>query len=312
MTLSTPILYLSTVFIWGTTFYAIRFQLGDVSPVVSVMWRFLLAATVLFVWIVLKRLSCRFSVRQHVWIFLQGLTLFSFNYVLVYTVTADLTSGLVAVVFAGVVGMNILNGALFLRRPISLPVVFGASLGCVGLALVFWPEVRAASTDAGIHVSIGIALLATYLASIGNIISARNQAEQMPLLQSNAFGMLYGAGATMAYLRFAGIPLDFSSEPTYLLSLLYLSIFGSVLAFGAYLSLVGQVGADRAAYAMVLFPLVALGISTLFEGYHWPVEAVFGVALVIFGNLLMLDKRLWHKLHSMINPKLSAPTTPES
>ncbi|MGB0865333.1 MAG: EamA family transporter, partial [Granulosicoccaceae bacterium] len=148
MNLSPGFLYLCAVLIWGTTFYAIRFQLGEVSPVVSVMWRFLLAAAVLFAWIYIKRLPCRFSHRQHGWIALQGVFLFSINYVLVYIATFDLTTGLVAVIFAGVVGMNIFNGVVFLGKSISLPVLAGALLGTLGLALVFWPEVRAAGKPA--------------------------------------------------------------------------------------------------------------------------------------------------------------------
>lgn len=316
MAFSSTFLYLSTVLIWGTTFYAIHFQLGDVSPVVSVLWRFLLAAIVLFVWIALKRLPCRFSLLQHGWIALQGLLLFSINYVLVYQATEHLTSGLVAVVFAGVVGMNILNGAIFLGRCVSLAVVLGALLGTAGLALVFWPEVRAASEQPEIIPAIALALVSTLCASLGNIISARNQLEHMPVLQCNAFGMFYGALATYLYVLFSDTPLDFSFEPSYIASLLYLSIFGSVLAFGAYLSLVGKVGADRAAYSTVMFPLVALLISTIFEDYHWPIEAIFGVILVLLGNLLVLNSKLLRKLsHKALghtSAKTIATTTPEN
>jgi len=292
MVFNSSFLYLSTVLIWGTTFYAIHFQLGEVSPVVSVMWRFLLAAAALFAWIAVKRLPCRFSAVQHGWIALQGLLLFSINYVLVYHATEHLTSGLVAVVFAGVVGMNILNGAIFLGKKVSGLVALGALLGTVGLALVFLPEVRSATANPEILPAIALALVSTLCASLGNIISARNQAERMPVLQCNAFGMFYGAAATYVYMLFTDIPLDFSFEPSYIYSLLYLALFGSVLAFGAYLSLVGKVGADRAGYATVMFPLVALGISTIFEEYHWPIEAIFGVMLVLLGNILVLNKNL--------------------
>lgn len=313
MAFSSPFLYVSTILIWGTTFYAIRFQLGEVSPVVSVLWRFLIASLLLFAWIKAKGLPCQFSPRQHAWIALQGVFLFSLNYVLVYFATADLTTGLVAVVFAGVVGMNIFNGALFLGKAVAPSVVIGALSGTAGLALVFWPEVRTATGDSGVYAAIGLVLLSTYCASLGNIISARNQSEKIPVLQTNAFGMLYGTLATTVYVLFSGIPLDFSFAPSYIFSLLYLSVFGSVLAFGAYLSLVGKIGADRAAYITVMFPIVALGISTIFEGYHWPTEAVFGIALVLLGNLLVLDKSALKKIRNKIQKNdPAAPSTFES
>lgn len=308
MTFSPSFLYLSAVLIWGTTFYAIRFQLGEVPPVVSVMWRFALAAALLFAWIGYRRLPCRFSARQHGWIALQGALLFSVNYVLVYLATVDLTSGLVAVIFAGVVGMNIVNGAVFLGKPVSPAVMLGAALGTAGLALVFWPEVRDAAGDRAIAGAIALALLATYCASLGNILSARNQGERLPVLQTNALGMAYGALTTAVYVGLSGTPMTISLEPAYLLSLLYLSLFGSVLAFGAYLSLVGAVGADRAAYATVMFPLVALGISTAFEGYRWPPEAALGIALAVVGNLLILDKGILHKLKLPRAPRRASTT----
>ncbi len=313
MVFNNTFLYLSAILIWGTTFYAIHFQLGEISPVVSVVSRFLLAAVVLFAWIGYKRLPCHFSARQHGWILLQGLTIFSINYVLIYQVTEVLTSGLVAVLYAIVVPMNIINGAVFLRKAIAIPVVIAAALGCFGLTLVFWPEVSQVEGSTRVYAAIATGLVAAYCASISNIVTARNHAEGMPVLQSNAFGMLYGAIATALYALVMGIPLDISLQPSYILSLIYLSVFGSVLAFGAYLSLIGQVGPDRAAYATVVFPVVALLISTVFEDYHWPIEAIAGLSMVLLGNLMLLNKSLLKKLQSVFAsaPPASAaePTT---
>ncbi len=313
MVFNSPFLYFSSVVIWGTTFFAIRFQLGQVDAVISVAWRFLLAAAVLFAWIAYKRLPCHFSRRQHGWILLQGLTIFSVNYVLVYQITEVLTSGLVAVLYAIVVPMNIINGALFLRNAVSPAAVVAALLGCCGLTLVFWPEVSGVSGNSQTYAAIGIGLIAIYCTSISNIVTARNHSEGMPVLQSNAFGMLYGSIATLIYAFVNGIPLDFSLQPSYIWSLLHLSVFGSVLAFGAYLSLIGRVGADRAAYATVMFPVVALLISTVFEDYHWPPEAMVGLTLVLLGNLMLLNKSLLKKLQSLIKPASSTrPRSPST
>ena len=85
-----------------------------------------------------------------------------------------------------------------------------------------------------------------------------------------------------------GRSLNFSMRADYILSLAYLAVFGSAVAFGCYLTLVGRIGADRASYATLLFPIIALIISTLFEGYHWTPPALAGVVIILAGNTLSM------------------------
>jgi drug/metabolite transporter (DMT)-like permease len=133
-------------------------------------------------------------------------------------------------------------------------------------------------------------LLATWFASIGNIISARNQQQQIPVIQTNAWGMAYGSLVMAAYALVNGVAFNFDPSFDYSISLLYLAVFGSILAFGNYLTLIGRIGADKVAYAAVLFPIIALGLSTLFEDYQWTLRAVFGFVLVLFGNYIVLTR----------------------
>ncbi|OIN12230.1 DMT family transporter [Oceanisphaera psychrotolerans] len=291
MLMHTTTLYLSTVFIWGSTFFAIRLQLGEVAPEVSIAYRFALAALILMVWCRLMKLPMRFGTKQHLWMLAQGLTLFGFNYVLVYWATADLTSGLIAVIFSTIVLMNIANGALFFgKRPVS-SVLAGALVGLLGIGLVFLPEFAHLDVDGVALKAMLLSLLGTFIASLGNMISARNQQAKLPVVQTNAYGMAYGAVALGVLALVQGA--SFTYEPTwsYTGSLIYLALFGSVFAFGSFLTLLGRIGAEKAAYAMVLFPIVALGISTLFEGYRWTPEALLGVTLVFSGNVLMVMSR---------------------
>jgi drug/metabolite transporter (DMT)-like permease len=197
----------------------------------------------------------------------------------------------VAVIFSTLVFMNILIGALFLGTPVRLNVVVGAIFGLVGVSLVFLPELSAFSLQDRGFLGMLLSLGGTLFASIGNIVAARNQREGLPVVQTNAFGMGYGAILMFAIALIAGTPFRFEMTPTYIASLAYLAVFGSIIAFGAYLTLLGQIGADRAAYASLLFPLVALGISTLFEGYRWSIPALAGVSLVLAGNFLVLSRR---------------------
>jgi drug/metabolite transporter (DMT)-like permease len=132
---------------------------------------------------------------------------------------------------------------------------------------------------------------ATYLASLGNIVSARNQRRKLPVVQTNAFGMAYGSLFMALVVIISGTPLTIDFRAPYLISLAYLALFGSVIAFGCYLSLVGRIGPGRAAYATLLFPVVALALSTIWENYQWSLPAVSGVLLILCGNYLALAKK---------------------
>ncbi len=283
-------LYLTCVLIWGSTWFAIKFQLGVVAAEVSLVYRFSLAAILLLLFCLLSKRNLRFSPSQHLFIGLQGLFLFSSNYLVFYWATGLLTTGIVALLFSTVILMNIVNGAIFLRQTIKPTVVFGALIGIAGIAAVFWSEVVGVQSDVASWQGLWLCLIATFLASIGNILSARNQRETLPVVQTNAWGMTYGALIMLIYAFFSGAAFDYDTSPAYSVSLVYLSVFGSIFAFGSYLTLIGRIGVDKTAYAAVLFPIIALGISTLFENYQWSAEAVFGFVLVLIGNYLVLKK----------------------
>ena len=283
-------LYLSTVLIWGSTWYAIRFQLGVVEAEVSLVYRFGLAAIILLVFCLVSGRSLRFDSREHGFAALQGLFLFSTNYLIFYWATALLTSGIVALMFSTVILMNIINGALFMKTPVRPRVILGACFGIAGIAAIFWSEVSEVGDNSDTWRGLWMCLVATWFASLGNIVSARNQKHAMPVVQTNAWGMAYGAVIMAAYAVVSGASFDYDPAFAYSLSLLYLSVFGSILAFGCYLTLVGRIGADKAAYAAVLFPVIALGLSTLFEDYQWTLRALFGFALVLLGNYIVLSR----------------------
>ena len=283
-------LYATAVLIWGSSWFAIRFQLGEVAAEVSIAYRFGLAALLLLAWCRWRGLSLRFSPSQHAWIALQGLMLFCLNYLVLYWATGLLTSGLVAVIFSTIVLFNIVNSALLFGRRVDRRAVLGALFGIGGIALVFWPELQVLSLDDASLRGIVLGVAGTLLASWGNMASARNQRAGIAVVPSNALGMAWAA--LLLALWAAGRGERFAAPPdlAYGLSLLYLSLFASVLAFGSYLTLLGRIGPERAAYATVLFPLVALAISTLFENYQWTPPAALGVALVLGGNLLILER----------------------
>ena len=286
--------YAATVLIWGSTWIAIKMQLGYVDPAVSVAYRFALAAVLLFIWCAIMGLKMRFTRRQHLFMAMQGLLLFGFNYLLFYVAELYIASGLAAVLFSTILIMNVVNSALILKKPIEGTVVLAGVLGLSGIVLVFRPEISAFTLDNHGVRGVLLCIAATLLASLGNIASAYNQKNNnLPIVQTNAYGMGYGALALLVTAFLGGKPFTFEATLLYGGSLLYLAVFGSIIAFGCYLALVGNIGAARAAYATLLFPIVALLISTIWEDYRWTPEAAAGIVLILAGNAMMVQKR-WH------------------
>ncbi len=275
-------LYIASILIWGSTWYAIKLQLGVVEPLVSVGYRFALAALLLMAWCLTRRLPLKFDARAHLGMAALGLFLFSSNYAVFYYATAEVTTGLVAVMFSTIVIMNIVGGAVFLSTRVTPLMVAGALTGIFGIALVFLPDLSRFSGT-----GIALCVLGTALASVGNLVSAHNQRRGIPVVQANAWGMTYGAIFLFAAIAITDAPLAFEFTAAYVGSLFYLAVFGSVLAFGCYLTLVGREGPGRAAYATVLFPIVALVISTVLEDYRWSATSLVGVVLVLAGNYLI-------------------------
>ncbi len=283
-------LYLAAVLIWGSTWFAITFQLGRVPPEMSVAYRFVLAGILLLAWCAVRRLRLNYSWREHAAMAGQGLLLFGLNYICVYRAEGLIASGLVAVIFSLIVFLNIIGARLFFGTPLKPVKLAGAAFGVAGVALIFLPEISQASATGREVLGFGYALVGVVSASLGNLLAARNQRKGLPVVQLNTFGMLYGAASVAAFAFAGGRPVVFEYSAPYVLSLVYLAVFGSILAFGAYLTLLGRIGADRAGYANAAIPVVALLMSTCFEGLHWHAATVGGILCCLTGNLLVLRR----------------------
>jgi len=300
------ILYASASLIWGSTWLAIKLQLDQVPPILSVAYRFCLAALILLAYCRLTGKRLHFSRRDHGFLLLQGSTMFGLSYIGSYLATAYMTSGLVAVVFSTILMLNILNLRIFIGQPVAWRAFWGGLLGLAGIVLVFWHDLAGFTNTRGL-IGLSIGLAGAYLASVGNVVAFRNAREGLPITQANAFGMGYGGLLTLC-IHFAlggGLVMDWSLG--YLGPMLYLTIFGSIAAFGCYLLLISRIGAEYAAYVALLMPVIALILSTLFEGYHWTTGALAGVLLVLVGNMVILTpqttidrllgqfkNRVWH------------------
>ncbi|MBB5499910.1 MULTISPECIES: DMT family transporter [unclassified Paraburkholderia] len=283
------LLYAITVLIWGTTWIAIKWQLGAVPPPVSIAWRFWIAALLMFA---LARIMRRpIWPPRDAWRYLaaQGLALFCLNFLCFYYAEQLVPSGLVAVVFSTAPLLNSINGRLFMGRPLQPSAIAGALLGLVGIVCLFVQQMAGHLGDHTAWLGLGVAFLGTLCFSAGNLLSSRMQSMGLHPFATNSWAMLIGAAVLTLGSLFAGYSFAVEPSARYLGALAYLVVFGSVIGFTAYLMLVGRMGPERAAYCTVLFPIVALVASTLFEGYRWSALAVVGLMLVVAGNLVAFD-----------------------
>jgi drug/metabolite transporter (DMT)-like permease len=281
-------LFFLASFIWGTTWLAIKFQLGVVAPEVSVAWRFALASLLLVAWCLLRGIPLRFPARDHARLALLGLLLFGLNYVLVYRAEQHLPSGLVAVIFSFLVFWNLIGARLFFGTPAPPAVALGAVLGVAGVALLFWPEVTSLHSGTVQLRGLLLALVATLFASAGNLYSQRLFSTGLAVAPSIAIAMGYASLSVMAWCVVTDVPFTFDANPGYVLSLAYLALFGSVVAFMAFLTLLKRIGAGRSGYTAAVIPLIAMLASTAFEGYRWSAAPVAGMLLVLGGTVLVL------------------------
>jgi drug/metabolite transporter (DMT)-like permease len=281
-----------TLFCWSPTWYIIKFQLGYVDPLVSVFYRFLAAAIIIFIYLLIKKKNLKFSLNHHVWFLLFGIFLYSLNYVFFYLSNTYLISAFPAIVFSTVVIMNILGEAFYFKKKPSLKTLIGATIGMVGIIIIFNDEIFNFSLSNGVHVGLSLALLGTFSASTGNMIYQRNLNNNFPLIQTLAYAMLYGSLVTLLITQLKGTELLFEYNFSYIASLTYLSIVGSIFAFIFYLKLLEKVGAGRAGYVGVVMPVLALLISTIFENLMWQTDLIIGLPILIIGAVLVINQKI--------------------
>lgn len=281
-------LFVACVAIWGTTWLAITFQLGRVAPDVSVFYRFLLASLILFAFCKWRGLPLRYPARQHAWIALQGILMFGVSYIFVYYAEEHVVSGLVAVGYSASPLLGMLGMRAFFGTPMTRKVALGSVLGIAGITLIFAPEIGGSQGPGSFAAGATFTVLAVLLSSFGSLVAHRNQQDHLPLWQTMAWGMLYGSLFSLAWALALGRALDFVPTPAYVLSLLYLAVFGSILAFAAYLTLLKRIGNARSGYVGVMTPIVALVISAVFESFAWHALTWLGIAVSVAGNVIIL------------------------
>lgn len=285
----TAFLYIITVIAWGTSWIAITLQAGTVDSVVSVFYRFLIASVVLLPVLYFTGRLQKVRRADHLWFFLQGCCLFSFNFICFYIASQYMASGLLSIMFSTAIFFNTINNRIFWGVKPSKAVYGAGVLGVIGLVLLFWEELRQTSASHELLLGIGLCALGTFSFSLGNMITVRHTNNGVKPLTSTAYGMPYGAIILLCIVLVSQTPLTWDSRPEYVYGLLYSAIIASVIAFSAYLTLINRIGANQAAYATVVFPVIALAISSVYEGYSWGVLNALGLVLVLFGNAVAMN-----------------------
>ena len=276
-----------TVLIWGLTWTAIRLQVASAAVDLSVFYRFVMASAVALGALALLGRLPRLTLRQHGWLVLQGLTLYSVNFLLIYRAAESMTSGLLAVVFSLAALFNALNGWLWLRIKPNARLYPAVTLGVSGVALLFWHDLQLGNATGA---SILFAAAGTFWFSLGNLVSIRVRLARVPLMVANAWAMVYGALILGVWCLVQGMAWVLPTDATFWGATVFLAIPGSIVGFYCYITVIQTLGADKAGYATVLFPVVALTVSTWLEGFEWTLTAVLGALLALLGNYVLFRR----------------------
>jgi len=273
---------------WGTTWYAITLQLGVVDPLVSVVYRFALASALLLAWGAVQRAPMTLTAPQHVAALAMGVMTFAIQYPLVYVAEERLASAVVAVLFAALSFVNLVAFRLAFGQRAPLLSWAAACMGIAGVALLSWSELAASRMDARAVSGLTLTLLAIVASALGNVAARRAENVGAPVIASTAWAMFYGAAALAVFATARGVHWTFDARPAYVLSLVYLSLAGSVIAFLLYFGLARRRGFATASYISALTPPVAMLVSAVFEAKHWTLLAFAGLGAIVAGQWLLL------------------------
>ncbi|MFS0737942.1 EamA family transporter [Sphingomonas sp. 1P06PA] len=278
--------------VWGSTWLVIRDQLGLVPVSWSVAYRFVVASAAMFAVSAITRQPLAFNRRDWPLLALIGLAQFVLNFNFVYRAEAHITSGLVAVVFALLIVPNAVLGRIFLGQSLSRPFMAGSAVALVGVALLFEQELArdGAGVDETLY-GIAITLAGVLSASVANVLQGTDRVKRLPMAPMLAWSMLVGAIANAGWALASAGPPVIDPRPGYIAGVLYLGLAASALAFTLYFGVVRAIGPARAAYSGVLVPILAMALSTLFEGYRWSAQAGVAAVLTMAGLVIALRAR---------------------
>ena len=292
MYIKTPVLYLLVIMAWGGSWYAVKLQTEYLAITQLIGYRFVISFLLLLGILKAQKTLKKLSYKQHGGCILLGATLFAFNYYTFYHAALYITSGLLAVIFSLAPIMNSFNSYFWFKKSPDLFTIIGAILGLLGVVVLFFPDLQKDFYNTHLWWSIMLCVMGTFFFSLGNMISTKLNFNPDYLPTITCWGMLYGSLLMFIVNWFLQQPLAFSLDFTYISSLFYLVVIGSIIAFLAYLELINRIGADKAAYTTIVIPTIAVLISLWLEDYQWNISILFGLLLVTLGNIIIFNKNI--------------------
>lgn len=288
--------------IWGLTWIAIQYQFHAIDSNTAVFYRFIMASIILFAYARLKKLSLKFKKEEHFSFAIQGFFMFCLNYLLTYWASHLAPSALLALAFTSLIFFNMFGGRVFLNLQIERKVFGGAIISLAGMFFIYYNEIKTYDMHPTSIIGFIISLVATMSASVGNLISLKNRQKKIPITANNAWSMLYGAILTLIFCTLTQKSFIIQNiDSSFLLSFLYLTIFGTIISFGSYLKLIELFGPSKAAFTSVISPIIAVGASFFFENLTLTPYLILGILFCLMGNIIALIPDYLLKLKKYAN-----------
>lgn len=285
----TAFYFVSCSIIWGLTWIAIKYQFHSVDSNVAVFYRFICASLLLFAFVLVKKQPIKFKKQDHFNFAAQGFFMFCLNYLLTYWASHLAPSALVALAFTALIYFNIFGGRLFLKLHVQKKVLLGACISFLGMGFVSYNELQGHQLHPTSIWGFLISLIATLSASVGNLISMKSRERKIPISSNNAWGMLYGSLFTLTYCLVTQKSfVMYNIDQSFVLSFVYLTLFGTILSFGAYLKLIESIGPSKAAFTSVVSPVIAVFVSVYFKELSLNLILAVGIVLCLLGNVVAL------------------------
>ena len=280
--------FLTCSLIWGLTWISIKFQIPYADGSVAVFYRFVFSSFIMLVVCLATKTNLNYTATTHVRFLLQGLFMFSFNFLLTYWASSMASSALIALTYTTLIFFNMFGAFLFFNTPFEKKVVTGALVSFLGMGLIALNEYLQRGLNPLSLTGIFISLVGVLSASAGNLLSTSIRRQHIPILASNGWSMFYGAIVTGLFCLVSQKSFHVNVTQEFILSFIYLSILGTVVSFWSYIKLIENIGPTKAAFTSVVSPIIALAVSTFFENFHWTMFLLAGSALCIVGNIMAL------------------------
>ncbi len=273
--------------IWGSTWIAIKLGVETIPPITAAACRFIIAGLVLTGILYAKKLSFPSTWKERFALAYPGLYMYALTYTLVYTAEQFISSALTAVIFGSYpLFIALLSWTQLKNERLSPRGWLGLIAGFVGIVLISYNSMTESNE---ILLGTIFALIATIASAYGTVLHKRQFSKQHIVVSATSQIILGGIPVIVYALLVDDITAIVWTE-TAIASVIYLAVFGTVIAFLGYYWLLAQTKAITVSLIAFVTPLVAIWIGVgLFQESMAPIDFV-GTGLIFSGIWLVLRK----------------------